>query len=171
MRVAIVVAVSRNGVIGRDGGLPWKLASDLRRFRKLTTGRPVVMGRRTHESIGRPLPGRTNIVITRNGRDPPPGVRIARDLASALVLARSAAGGADEAFVIGGARVYREALAVADVVHMTEVHAEVAGGVTFPLPLGDGWREVSRERHAAGEGDDHAHSFVTHERVRPSARP
>lgn len=169
MRVAIIVAVSRNGVIGRDGGLPWRLGSDLRRFRELTTGKPVVMGRRTYESIGRPLPDRVNIVITRNGAGPAAGITIARDLASALELARS--GSADEAFVIGGARVYREALAVADVVHMTEVHAEVAGGATFPLPLGDGWREVDRKWRPAGERDDHAHSFVVFERERPAARP
>ena len=167
MRVAIIVAVAENGVIGRDGGLPWRLSGDLRRFRALTMGKPVVMGRKTHRSIGRPLPGRRNFVITREPGRLSGAVDAAPDLPSALDRAAAAAAesGAEEIFVIGGAGIYRQALAVADVIHMTEVHAEVAGEVTFPLPLGAEWREVSRERRPAGDGDDHDHSFVTFERA------
>ena len=167
MRVAIIVAVAENGVIGRDGGLPWRLSGDLRRFRALTIGKPVVMGRKTYQSIGRPLAGRRNIVITRDPARLSGAVEAAPDFRVALDRAAKAGVelGVDEAFVIGGAGVYREALARADIIHMTEVHAAAEGDVTFPLPLGAEWREVSRERRPAGDGDDHDYSFVTFERV------
>ena len=167
MRVAIIAAVAENGVIGRDGGLPWRLSGDLRRFRALTIGKPVVMGRKTYQSIGRPLPGRRNIVITRNSARLSGAVEAAPDLRAALDRAAIAAAelGADEVFVIGGAAVYREALTMADIIHMTEVHATAEGAVTFPLPLDAEWREVSRERRSAGDGDDHDYSFVTFERT------
>lgn len=170
MRIAIIVAVSRNGVIGRDGGLPWRLPGDLRRFRALTLGKTVVMGRRTHESIGRPLPGRRNIVLTRGAPDLPPGVEAAADLRSALDRARETCGGG-EVFVIGGAEVYREALAVADVIHMTLVDADVEGTAGFPPDPGPGWTRVGCVAQAAGGGDEHPYSFVTFERAPRGAGP
>ncbi len=167
MRVAIIAAVAGNGVIGRDGGLPWRLSGDLWRFRALTIGKPVVMGRKTYQSIGRPLPGRRNIVITRDSTRLSGAVDAVPDLRAALDLGATAAVelGADEILVIGGAEVYREAMNMADIIYMTEVHAAAEGTVTFPLPLGAEWREVSRERRPAGDGDDHDYSFVTFERA------
>lgn len=164
--VALVAAVARNGVIGRGGALPWRLRSDLRRFREVTMGKPVVMGRRTYESIGRPLAGRANIVLTRRARPGAEGIEtapgLARALARAAALARGA--GVGEIMVIGGAGVYAEALAGADRIYLTEVDARVDGDVRFPELDEDAWREVSRDARPAGDGDDFAHAFVVLER-------
>lgn len=161
MLVSIVAAVARNGVIGREGRLPWHLPDDLRRFRRLTTGHHVVMGRRTWESIGRALPGRTNVVLSRSPSWQPgdPAVVVARDLEGALAVARAAGDG--EAFVIGGADVYAAALASADRLHLTRVAADVEGDVRFPrIDAGD-WVETEREEHPADERHAHPFAFVT----------
>src|SRR5690606_3579479 len=136
---------------------------DLRRFKTLTLGKPVLMGRRTFESIGRPLPGRRNIVISRQSALDIEGCEVAGSLAQAVELA----GPVPEVMVIGGAQIYREALPLADVIHLTRVHAEVPGDAFFgPLPAG-AWREVSSEQHPADERHAHAFTFVTLVRATP----
>ena len=140
MSVSIVAAVARNGVIGVDNRLPWHLPADLRRFRALTLGKPVVMGRRTHESIGKPLPGRRNIVITRR-TEVMPGCERAASFEDAL----SMAAGAAEVMVIGGARCYRDALPVATRMYLTEIAAEFEGDAWFPEWVRSEWVEVRRE--------------------------
>ena len=147
MRRSIVVAVARNGVIGRDNALPWRLPSDLAHFRKVTMGHPVVMGRRTYESIGKPLPGRVNIVVTRNPAFRAPGCTVV----SSLDEAWRAAGRADEVCVIGGTTLFEETLPMADVIHLTEVEADVEGDTYFPsFDRGD-WSVEEIARHPADE--------------------
>ncbi len=158
MIVSLIVARATNGVIGQGGGLPWHLPADLRHFKALTMGKPIVMGRRTFVSIGRPLPGRHNIVLTR-GSWTADGVTVAGDLDAAL----AAAGGVDEeVMIIGGAAVYADALPRADRVYLTEVHAEPAGDTLLP-PFGPEWRETARVDHVAA-GDAPGYSLVTLER-------
>lgn len=170
--IALVVAVAENGVIGRDQALPWHLPSELKRFRALTWGKPVVMGRRTFESIGRPLPGRISIVIT---ADPafavPEGVRKASDLASALEMAEAAADelGAGEIMVIGGRRVFAEALPLARTIHLTRVHGSPAGEVVFPELDMAAWRVAGREGPIQGPRDELPYSCLTLERVADEA--
>jgi len=158
--VTIVAAVARNGVIGVGGGLPWHLPDDLRRFKELTLGHALVMGRRTYESIGRPLPGRTTVVVTRTpGWQPGSNeVHVARSLPEALETAAATDG---EVFVVGGARVYAEALPLADRLELTLVEAEPDGDTRFPEIDWSAWQERRRE---AGDGV----SYVTYER---RARP
>src|SRR3954468_18964811 len=127
MRVSLIAAVAENGVIGHDGGLPWHLSDDLRRFKQLTMGHTIIMGRRTWESIGRPLPGRRTVVVTRqpNYRLEDPTVTVASNLEQGLKTAKNA--GDDEAFIVGGAELYRAALPAADRLYLTRVDAEVDG--------------------------------------------
>jgi dihydrofolate reductase len=155
--VTIVAAVARNGVIGVDGGLPWHLPGDLRRFKELTLGHVLVMGRKTYESIGRPLPGRTTVVVTRSaGWDPGPGeVVVARDLPDAIAAAASID---DDVFVVGGAQVYAAALPLADRLELTWVDAEPAGDTRFPDVDWSEWRELRRE---AGDG----YAYATYARA------
>ena len=146
-RIAIIAALARNRVIGRDGELPWRISEDLKRFKSLTMGHPVIMGRKTYESIvaisGKPLPGRDNIVITRSAGYSAPGCNVVHTFEEAL----AAAAGADEAFVIGGADVYAIALPHAQRLHLTEIDAEFEGDAFFPeFDLG-AWRETLREAH------------------------
>jgi len=156
--VALVVAIAGDGVIGRDGALPWSLPADLKHFRTLTTGHHVVMGRKTHASIGRALPGRTNLVLTRHPEQVAPGCHPVATLDEALRVARDA--GETTCFVIGGAGVYAQALPLAQRIHLTEVHAAVDGDVRFPELDRTRWREVSREEHAADERHAHAFAFT-----------
>jgi dihydrofolate reductase len=147
MELAIIAAVADNGVIGRDGDLPWRLPADLRRFKELTLGHHLLIGRRTWESIGRPLPGRTMVVLTRGGVELPEGVRAAGTLDGALAIA--AAAGDAEAFVAGGAGLYREALPRAGRLYLTRVLAPVEGDVRFPDWDPAEWRRVeTRDRPA-----------------------
>ena len=143
-RVVLVAAVSSNGVIGRDGRMPWDIPEDLRHFRAVTTGRPVVMGRVTFESIGRPLPRRTNIVVTRQADWAAEGVLVAHSLEEALVLAGPEAG---DVMVIGGGHVYAEAMPLAQAQILTEVHVHLAGDTHYPAWDPDAWVEVRREPH------------------------
>ena len=160
MRISLIVAVSSNGVIGRDGGLPWHLSSDLRRFKALTMGHHMVMGRRTWDSVGRALPGRTTIVVTRSTTlELPEGVRRAGSLGEALKLAAED----DEVFITGGAVLYREAMDLADRLYLTRVHAAVDGDTRFEPDLG-GWTLLSREDVPAGDRDQYPHSFEVWER-------
>lgn len=174
--VAIVVAVARNGVIGRDGDMPWRLSTDLRRFKALTVGHPVIMGRKTFESIGRPLPGRLNIVVTRDQDWQADGAMAVSSLGAALELARAHlesfepdpddpdAEVPSEIFVIGGGEIYAQALALADVLYVTHVEAEIEGDTVFPVIDQDIWTVAHTEDVPAGEKDSHATRHVIYER-------
>ena len=164
MRLELVVAMARGRVIGRDNTLPWRLPEDLRHFRELTMGNPVVMGRLTWESIGKPLPGRLNIVISARTDLPlPEGVLRAPGLDGAVGLA--AASGAARCMVIGGARVYAEALPRADAIHLTEIDLDVAGDTYFPaLPPGQ-WRETGRVEGPTDSPSGLRFRFLTLERA------
>lgn len=165
--LVIVAAIADNGVIGRDGALPWRLRSDLQHFRALTLGRPVVMGRKTHQSIGRPLPGRTNIVVSRGGEFAAPGVLVAPSLPVALELARADAlrRGGDAVMVIGGGDIYAQAMPAASRLEITRVHARPAGDALFPAIDPAVWREVARREGVVARGDEAAFTFVTYARV------
>jgi dihydrofolate reductase len=167
-KVVLVAAVAENGVIGRDGALPWRLKSDMQHFRRLTVGRPVVMGRKTYESIGKPLKDRTNIVITRDRGFAADGVVIANSLETAMAMAREDARqrGADSIAIIGGAGIFSDGLAIADRLEITLVHAAPAGDTFFPSIDGKMWRETARMRQDAAPGDDADVSFITYERAR-----
>ncbi len=160
MRLTIIAALADNGVIGRSGTLPWHLPDDLRRFKSLTMGRPILMGRRTFDSIGRPLPGRRNLVLTRGTRPLPAGVQGVASLEAAL----EACAGEPELCVIGGAEVYRQVLPRADRLELTRVHATIDGEVTFPQFQPEQWREVARVEHAADDRHAYAMTFITLER-------
>lgn len=162
MAIALVVAAARNGVIGRDGDMPWRLSSDLKRFKSITMGRPIIMGRKTWESLGRPLPGRQNIVITRQPDFTAPGAEVASSLDEALERARALAGEGG-VFIIGGGEIYRQAIPQADRLHVTHVEAEVEGDTVFP-EIGPEWKPVHEERVPAGEKDDFPTRYVIYER-------
>jgi dihydrofolate reductase len=160
-QVSVVVATDEHGGIGLEGRLPWHLPNDLKRFKALTMGRPIIMGRRTFDSIGRALPGRVNIVVSRQ-----PGLRIDGCLVvPSLEAALEAAGDADEACVIGGAEIYRLALPLAGTLHLTRVHATVGADTFFPVIDAAQWEEVSREDCPADERHAYPYSFVTLRRV------
>lgn len=150
----LIVAADRNGTIGVDGRLPWHIPADLRRFKALTMGKPMIMGRKTFASLPGLLPGRRHIVLTRAPHWSAPGAEVAHDLGAALALA-----GAGEVAVIGGAEIFALALPRAARLELTEVHAEVAGDTVMP-PLGPGWREQQRETHGPA-GAIPGHAFVT----------
>ena len=160
MQRSLVVAVSRNGVIGRDNQLPWKLPDDLAYFKRVTMGKPVVMGRRTWESIGMPLPGRLNIVVSATPGYVAPGAIVARTLDEAW----RAAGEAPEVAVIGGRRIFEETLPVADRIHLTEVDAVVQGDTFFPAFDRSRWTEREVERHPADARHEHPFRIVVLER-------
>lgn len=168
IRLAVMVAAAENGVIGSNNALPWHLPEDLRYFKRVTLGKPVVMGRKTFESIGRPLPGRTNIVITRNPDFHAEGVKVVASLDEALDLAGDIAliDGALELVVIGGAEIYGLAIPRADRLYITEVHAEVSGDTHLPQINWTEWREVSRERHPGVAPNPYDYSFVVYDRAR-----
>ena len=166
--LALVVAVSRNDVIGVGGGLPWRLPSDLKRFRAITWGKPILMGRRTFESIGKPLPGRTSVVVSADPTfTPPEGVLKGASLGEGLALADDAADamGADAIMVIGGERLFRETLPIARWLYLTEVDAAPEGDVLFPAFDRSQWRETGREGPIRGEKDEAAFTYVTLERA------
>ncbi len=167
MKVVLVVAVAENGVIGRGGKLPWHLRSDLQHFKRLTLEKPVIMGRKTYASIGKPLPQRTNIVVTRDAGFCAPGVLVAPNLDTAFALARADAEkrGVDEIMVIGGSDIFAAILADADRIEVTLVHAAPEGDVSFPPIDPSLWREVARERHARGPHDDCDFTTLTYDRA------
>ena len=166
IRTALIVARADNGIIGVDNQLPWYLPSDLRYFKQVTMGKPVVMGRKTFESIGRPLPGRTNVVITRNADWSAPGVRVVGSLADALKLATAQADldGADEVMVIGGATLYREAFDQVDRMYVTQVHASPDGDAFCEAPDQEKFARTSVEDHA-GDDASPAHSYEVWDRI------
>ena len=160
--VAIVVAVADNGVIGQGNALPWDLPDDLQHFKRTTMGRPIIMGRKTFESIGRRLPGRLNIILTRDGTWQAPGVSVATSLAQAIDTAERQAliDGADSIMVIGGAEVYRQALPFTSRLFLTRVHGIVHGDTFFDLEQTASWREVSRLEISAGARNSHDFSVI-----------
>lgn len=159
--IALIVAVADNGVIGRNGQLPWQLPLDLKHFKQLSLGHPILMGRRTFESIGRPLPGRTNVVVTRQPDWSAPGCEVVHSLAQGLEVAATKPSG-ELICVIGGGEIYQAALPAADIVYLTEVHHAVPDGDAFfpTLPPAE-WREEARERHEADDKHAFPFSFVT----------
>ncbi len=167
MRLALIVAMAENRVIGRDNGLPWRIPADLRHFKATTMGKPVIMGRKTFQSIGRPLSGRTNIVISRDPAFTADGAAVVRNIQAALDYAdRSAArAGVDVVMVMGGAEISARALARGDRIYLTEVHRAVDGDVRFPEIDRDQWRESRREDRPAPTPDGPAYSFVGRDRV------
>jgi len=166
MRLSLIVAVAENGVIGRDNDLPWKLSGDLKRFKEVTMGKPIIMGRKTYESIGRPLPGRANIVMTRDPEFSADGIVVVHDLSSAVEAGEHAAmkSGVDEIMVIGGANIYEATLSDADRLYVTEVHKVVEGDVRFADIDSAVWIEVSREYCMAGPQETCDYSFVMYDR-------
>lgn len=174
MLISLVVAVADNGVIGNAGGLPWHLPDDLRHFRAVTLGKSVLMGRRTFESIGRPLPGRRNLIMSRAAVPVAAGdVKVVANLQQAAALARERGGEQAELCVIGGAQIYALSMPYAHQIHLTQVHASVAGDVYFPGFQPDGarhgrlagWRESERSSHPPDARHAYGMSFVTLERV------
>ena len=163
---SLVVAMSRNRVIGRDNQLPWRLPKDLAYFKRVTMGRPVIMGRRTWDSIGKPLPGRHNIVLSRDKTLEIPGATRVSSLAEAWRVA----GDADEVCVIGGTSLFEESLPIADRIHLTEVDAEVEGDTYFPEFDRGEWIEREVERHGADERHEHPFRIVVLERNAPKRR-
>ncbi len=169
MKVSLIAAMSENRVIGRNGAVPWRLPDDLKRFRERTLGHPVVMGRRTFESLAEPLPGRTSIVLSRGRGYRPGGALVAPTLDEALRLAAAAPGG-DEVFIGGGEEVYRLAMDRAGAIYLTVVHARVDGDTFFPPIDESRWALVEEERHEADGRHAHAFSFRTYARRVPSSR-
>ena len=160
--VVMVLAAAENGVIGRGDALPWDLPDDLQHFKRVTLGRPIIMGRKTFDSIGRPLPGRTNIVITRDPTWAAPGVVVVQSLAAAIERAEQQAllDGADAVMVVGGAEIYRLAMPKADRIILTQVHGSVQGDAHFDLEQLCDWRELHREPVAAGERNSHDFTVI-----------
>jgi dihydrofolate reductase len=156
--ISLIVAVAENGVIGRGGSLPWRISSDLKSFRRLTMGKPVIMGRKTFASLQRPLDGRDNIVVTRDPFFKAQGASAVSSLEEALTLARvlAATRGAEEIMIIGGADIFREALPYASRIYWTEVHAKPDGDTVFPPIEMSDWEEIAREDLPRGPKDEHA---------------
>jgi dihydrofolate reductase len=166
LEIVLIVAMAENGVIGRDNTIPWRLKSDQRRFKTMTWGKPIVMGRKTFVSLRRPLPGRTNIVVTRDPNFNPVGAVVTTSLANAWAIAQGDAlrRFATEIAVIGGAEIYAQAMAVADRLEVTEVHAAPEGDTRFG-PIDPAiWQEIARTHHSSSADDSDAFSYVTYRR-------
>ena len=165
--IVLVAAVADNGVIGRDNAMPWRLSSDLKRFKAITMGKPVVMGRKTYLSIGKALPGRTNIVVSRDPGFAAPGVLVAGDLDAALTAARGDAlrRGADAIIVIGGTDIFAQCMPLADRLEITHVHARPHGDTYFPPIDETRWRAVARSEHPAGPRDEASFAYVSYVRA------
>jgi len=166
IKKSMIVAAATNGVIGINNKLPWHLPEDLKYFRQVTMGKPIIMGRATFESIGRPLPGRKSIVVTRNTQWNYPGVSVAHSIDDAMKMAEAQAeiDGVDELMVIGGAAIYKEAMPLIDRVYFTQVHADVFGDARFELDDAKVWQEVSRQEFSACEHNPYDYSFIVLER-------
>lgn len=160
MIISLIAAVAKNRVIGNRGQITWRLPADLKHFKMVTLGHPIIMGRRTYESIGRPLPERTNIVVTRDPKYRASGCVVVASLEDAF----RAAGDAEEVFIIGGGEIYRQALPLAEKLYITSVEAEPEGDVFFPEINPDEWRIVSREDHLKDERNQYDYSFLVYEK-------
>lgn len=163
MKLSLIVAASENNVIGKDGDLPWNLPDDLQYFKNTTKGYPIIMGRKNFESIGRVLPGRKNIIITRQSNYAVEGCDVVHSLEDAITIA-SATNAADEVFIIGGGEIYKQALPLVDTVYVTRVHAEIDGDVFFPK-LGEQWQQVSAEHHEIDEQHKYSFTYFVYERA------
>ncbi len=161
MRIALIAAMAENRVIGRANRLPWRLPADLKHFKQLTLGKPIIMGRNTFESIGRPLPGRSNIVVTRDPAYRAEGCQVVHSVEQALHVAD----GHEEVMVVGGAELYRQTLERADRLYLTIINAAVEGDTLFPEIEPQQWRETERETHYADDRNQYDYDFVTLERV------
>jgi len=161
VKLAIIVATDEKGLIGKDNDLPWKLSADLQYFRRVTMGKPLIMGRNTHESIGRALPGRKNIIVTKNKAYYVDGCVVVYSVEEALTACDSA----EEVMVMGGASLYQQLLPQADRLYLTHVHASLEGDTWFPDWQRSEWREVSREDHLADDKNDHDYSFIVLDRI------
>ena len=159
-RVSLIVAMAKNRVIGANNTLPWHLPADLKHFKTLTMGHHIVMGRKTYDSIGKPLPGRTSVVVTRNANYAPPGVVVVNSLESAI----SACADDEEIFVIGGAELYRQAIALADRIYLTEIDADIPGDAHFTELDRKLWQETGRVSHAPDEKNLYHYHFVVYDR-------
>ncbi len=173
MYISLVVAVAENGIIGRNGQIPWRLPSDLNMFRRLTMGKPVIMGRKTFQSIGRPLDGRANIVVTRNPAFRADGVETVKSIDVGIVRARELAAAADvsEIMIIGGAEIYRAALPHSNRIYLTRVHGQPDGDTTFTPPSGDGWHQASSAPLSRSDRDEYACTLVVLERPMEAEPP
>jgi dihydrofolate reductase len=167
MNIVLVAAIAENGVIGRGNALPWRLKSDMAHFRSVTMGKPVLMGRKTFQSIGKPLTGRTTIVVSREASFAAPGIVAVPGLDAALTAARGDAlrRGADAIIVAGGAEIYAETMDRATRLVLTRVHMQAEGDARFPPIDATLWQEIARSEHAAGAGDDAAYAFVEYRRA------
>lgn len=161
MKTAFVVAMDENGLIGKDNDLPWRLSADLQYFRRITMGKPILMWRKTHASIGRPLPGRHNIVVSSMADYQAEGCDVVRSIEEALKLASSA----EEIMVIGGSSLFKQMFESADRLYLTRVHAELEGDTWFPQWDQNQWKLISRESFPADEKNDYAYSFEVYERI------
>ncbi|WP_455473764.1 dihydrofolate reductase [Bartonella sp. B30(2025)] len=164
--ICLIAAVAQNAVIGREGTMPWRLSTDLKRFKALTLGKPVIMGRKTWNSIGRPLPGRTNIVITRNSAFTAEGAIIAHSLSQSLSIAKKVASqsGIDEIFIIGGGEIFQQGLSIANKILITEVLDSIEGDSFFPVFDKEKWNIVQTQYIPDGDKDSHPTRFVVYER-------
>ncbi len=161
MKISLIVAAATNNVIGRDGGLPWHLSEDLKRFKRLTSGKPIIMGRLTYESIGKPLQGRRNIVVSSCEDLEIDGCEVVATPDDALKLTA----GAEEVMVIGGGKIYEQMLPMADRIHLTRVHASVDGDTYIPEISEDEWKVVDEENFPADESGQYGFSFITLDRI------
>ena len=161
MLLSIIVAMDRRGTIGRENGLPWRLSADLKHVKAITMGKPIVMGRKTHESIGKPLPGRENIIISRNAEYKSAGCTVFTNIEDALEYCHYH----DEVIIMGGAELYQQTLSRAARIYLTEVHAEVDGDAFFPRYNPEQWREVNRIDCYADEKNEFDYSFVVLDRI------
>lgn len=164
-KLSLIAAVAENGVIGKDNAIPWRISADMKYFKKATMGKPIIMGRKTWQSLGKPLPGRRNIVISKTIFIPFDEVDVVPDFSTAFILAQK--GSVEEVMVIGGAAVYAEALPDAERLYLTEVHGEVAGDTFFPSFDRSDWVEVSRDFLPKDDQSSHDCSFVVFERRSP----
>jgi dihydrofolate reductase len=163
MKLAIIVATDEQGLIGKDNDLPWKLSADLQYFRRVTMGKPIIMGRNTHDSIGRALPGRKNIIVTKNKAYQAEGCTVVHSVDDALLACEQV----EEVMVMGGASLYEQFLPRADKLYLTQVHASISGGDTwFPEWHKNEWLEISREDYLADEKNDYAYSFIVYEKIK-----
>lgn len=169
LEIVLIVAAAENGVIGRGNDIPWRLKADQQRFKAITIGKPIVMGRKTFVSLRRPLPGRTNIVVTRDPNFAATGAVVTRSLVDALAVAKGDAlrRSATEIAVIGGAEIYAATMSAADRLEVTEVHAEIDGDAVFPAIDPSVWQETDRSRNGAAAGDTTDYSYVTYRRRTP----
>ena len=161
MNLTLIAAMSQNRVIGRDNDLAWHLPKDLKRFKELTKGHHVLMGRKTYESVGRPLPGRTNIVISRQENYKAPGCIVVHTLEEAIRKAEND----NQPYVIGGGKIYEQALPLADTLELTQIHADVEGDTYFPEVDTNKWQIVAKESHEADDKHEFAYDFLTYQRV------